>query len=160
MSELLPVLLNRRRLRAALNGIAPGQLSAAREVFEFVFSEMESEFAEQIRRETERKESLDKLVTMAAEAGISLDDLRGHLGIPVAVKPARVKRDPADRPEKPEPKGPKPPKRDPLPSGFVYRYERPDGEIGIWYGRGRLPYPIREAVIAGTKTYEDFIVAE
>lgn len=155
MSDMLAVLMNKRRLKAALNGLTLSQLDSLNLIFQEVHNEIKSDELETIRAREERERKLQEAMSTLAQMGISKDDLKGFLGMEVAPEQPKVKRqykkrDPnavktkADDPSKPK-------------SGVEYRYINKHGDESSWYGLGRMPVPMRTAIFSGEKKLEDFV---
>lgn len=155
MSETLAVLMNKRRLRAALHGLTLSQLDSLNLIFQEVYGEIKSEELEVVRVREERERKLKEAMSTLEMMGISKEDLKGFLGMEGEVEQPKVKRQYKKR----DPNAVKAKVEDPnKPKGGVeYRYINKHGDESSWYGLGRMPVPMRSAIFNGEKTLDDFI---
>jgi DNA-binding protein H-NS len=152
MSETLAVLMNKRRLKATLNGLTLSQLDSLSLIFQEVHQEIRSDELDIIRAREEHERKLQDAMSTLEKMGISKDELRDFLGMAGDAEQPKAKRQYK--------------KRDPnavkdnavkSKSGVEYRYLNKHGDESSWYGLGRMPVPMRTAIFNGEKTLEDFV---
>ncbi|MBW3783710.1 H-NS histone family protein [Aeromonas veronii] len=152
MNDMLAVLMNKRRLKAALNGLTLSQLDSLSVIFQDVHQEIKSDELAVMRAKEEHERKLHEAMSTLEKMGISKEDLKGFLGMEGEAEQPKAKRqykkrDPnavKDKPVKPR-------------SGVEYRYLNKHGDESSWYGLGRMPVPMRTAIFNGEKTLEDFV---
>jgi len=129
MSDVMKVLLNLRSLRALSREYTVEQLQEALEKLQSVVAERTDAEAEDLAKETERKEKLDHYRELLMADGIDPEELLSSLA-----KAPKAKR--AVRPAK-------------------YKFIDESGEEKTWTGQGRTPSALKKALDDG-KSLEDF----
>lgn len=154
MSDILSVIMNKRRLRAAISDLTIDQLDSLGVIFEDVIANLKSDYLAVQKEKEEHQQRLNDAINKLAEMGISESDLMQHLGyqLPQVERKTRgVKSG--------DPSAPKPAKmRCMTKKGQEYHYINSKGQPDVWYGLGRMPVVMRTAIFNGEKTLEDFLV--
>lgn len=127
MSELLAILTNTRRIKAALKVLPLAEAQLIKEKVAAAVAQLEEEAQDEIRAEEERKAKIQEVIAKAKELGISVSELAGNAT------------------------GTTKPKGKRATSVVAAKYEWfIDGERHIWSGRGRMPVELRNRVEQGT----------
>lgn len=132
MSDLIAILGNFRRLRAALRGTPSSELVEFKEKLEALIEEVQLEEAAFQEEQKERLEQIEKIKALMAENNISEAELIGDLPTPSAPKT----------------------KRAPRPAKYKFIV---DGEEKTWTGQGRTPKALQEQLEAG-RALEEFLI--
>ncbi|GGA79933.1 DNA-binding protein [Neiella marina] len=130
MTNIIDILGNYRRLRAALRGESSDALVEYKEKLEALIEEVKAEEAERLEEEQERLAKIEEIKALMAENNISESDL----GV-IAAAP-KTKR--APRPAK-------------------YKFTLADGSEATWTGQGRTPKALKAELDAG-RSLEEFLI--
>ena len=148
MSDALPILMNRRRLKAAISGLTISQLEDMQSMFSEVFNDLLADHRAQAQQEAEHKAKIETAIANLEDLGCTLEDLRKFLGMAGeegAGSQGKVRKPRVTRPVDPS-------------QVQTYRFICPKRGEREWNGRGRVPSVIRDAIDSGDKTLEDFLV--
>ena len=117
MSNLIKPLNNLRSLRAIARDLSLEELESILEKVTIVVEEKRAVVAEEMRKEQEHAELIDKYKRLLEEDGIGLEELAANIEALKTTKPVK--------------------KRAPRPAKYEYLNE--EGEIMTWTGQGRTP---------------------
>ncbi|CND60797.1 H-NS histone family protein [Yersinia enterocolitica] len=135
--DILKVINNLRSLRAFAKELDMESLLEFQEKLNTVIQERQKEEEEAKQEELKKRETLERLRTQIAEAGINPEEVANFLTntkTVTKVKSVRKKRTPK------------------------YEYLDSNGELRQWTGQGRHPQPISEAIKNEGKKLEDFLI--
>lgn len=141
MVEVLQVLMNRRRLKASLAELTQSQLDEVRKGMNAVCDELEEVHMEREKAEQDKQKKLETALAMVEKTGLTMDDLRQYLGVTPEPKGKGVR---SGKPRKTK----------------QYRYQKPDGDYDIWFGLGRTPKALKDAMARDNKPIEHYLMTE
>lgn len=153
MSDILAVIMNKRRLRAAISELTLNQLESLSAIFDDVLGTLKKDYLAIQQEKEAHQQRLQDAMHKLTEMGISESDLMQYLGYQVPQPEKKVRQQRKEGTEQHKARGL-------TKKGKQYHYVNSKGEPDVWYGVGRMPVVIRTAIFNGTKTLEDFLVKQ
>lgn len=136
MQEFSKILNHLRRLKANTKDMSSDELSEARDKLDQVIQERREEERKAEEELKAKRVEIERIRREMEAAGVDISDLAPELQEVVPNKKTGRKRAP-------------------LPAKYEYWV---NGERHTWTGQGRMPKAMREAIEAGSKTKDDFLI--